>query len=228
MSIPEKYSAKITVKKWLTEDVFFISLELDRPMQFVAGQFVMIDLPQPGQRPRPFSIANAPKADGSKTIEICMKRYENSVTAPYLDSLLDGALVTLRGPFGFFTLRDSPRPAYFVATGVGVAPILGILRDEQNKKTNRDMRLLFGVRDEADRFFENELAACLSDCTTTLSQPSETWTGARGRVTEHVQKLERPEQFDFYLCGAPEMVKDARALLLERGVPQEQVFFEIF
>lgn len=228
MSTPEQYTAKIRTKKWLTKDVFFVTLELDRPMHFKAGQFIMINLPKPGERPRPFSMVNAPKADGSKTIEICMKRYETSVTAPYLDSLPHGASVTLRGPFGFFTLRDSPRPAYFVATGVGIAPILGMLRDEQNKKTNRDMRLLFGVRDEADRFFENELAACLSDCTTTLSQPPETWAGARGRVTEHLQKLECPEQFDFYLCGNPDMVKDTRALLIERGVPQEQLFFEIF
>ena len=228
MSTPEQYTATITAKKWLTEGVFFISLELNRPMHFKAGQFVMLDLPQPGERPRPFSMANAPESGGSKTIEICMKRYETSVTAPYLDSLSLGASVTLRGPFGFFILRDSPRPAYFVATGVGVAPILGMLRDEHIKKTEREMQLLFGVRDEADRFFENELAACLSNCTITLSQPSLTWTGARGRVTEHLNTLENPEQYDFYLCGNPDMVKDTRAILLARGVPPAQVFFEIF
>lgn len=228
MSTGEKYTATIKEKKWLTGDVFFISLELDQPMYFKAGQFVMLDLPQPGERPRPFSMANAPESNGSRTIDLCMKRYETSVTAPYLDGLPLGASITLKGPFGFFTLRDSPRPAYFVATGVGVAPMLGMFRDEQNKKTHRDMRLLFGVRDEADRFFENELAACISDCTVTLSQPSETWIGARGRVTEHLNILKKPEQYDFYLCGNPDMVKDTRALLIERGVPPAQVYFEIF
>lgn len=228
MSSPERYTAKITTKKWLTDDVFFISLELDRPMQFKAGQFVMVDLPKPGERPRPFSMASAPEPDGSRTIDLCMKRYSTSVTAPYLDGLPADAPITLRGPFGFFTLRDSPRPAYFIATGVGVAPILGMIRDEQNKKTNRDMRLLFGVRYDTDCIFTEELTAVLPHCTVTLSQPSDAWTGARGRVTEHLQKLERPEQFDFYLCGNPDMVKDTRDLLLNCGVPPTQVFFEIF
>ena len=228
MSTPEQYTATITHKKWLTSNIFFVTLKLDRPMSFKAGQFVMLVLPQHGERPRPFSIINAPDKNGSRTVELCMKRYETSVTAPWLDGLVADTPVTLRGPFGFFILRDSPRPAYFVATGVGVAPILGMLRDEHNKKTNRDMRLLFGVRDEADRFFENELAACISNCTITLSQPSERWAGARGRVTEHLNILENPEQFDFYLCGHPDMVKETRALLLARGVPPAQVFFEIF
>ena len=117
MSTPEQYTANITHKKWLTSNVFFVTLKLDRPMSFKAGQFVMLALPQAGEHPRPFSIINAPEKNGSRTIELCMKRYETSVTAPYLDSLSLGASVTLRGPFGFFILRDSPRPAYFVATG---------------------------------------------------------------------------------------------------------------
>ncbi|OGL89360.1 hypothetical protein A3H75_02215 [Candidatus Uhrbacteria bacterium RIFCSPLOWO2_02_FULL_51_9] len=228
MSTPEKYTATIKEKRWLTSDVFFVTLELDRPMQFKAGQFVMLDLPQPGERPRPFSMANAPKKNGSGTIEICMKRYETSVTAPYLDSLPSNSSVTLRGPFGFFTLRDSPRPVFFVATGVGIAPILGMMRDEQNKKTNRDMQLLFGVRYDTDCIFMDELAATLPHCTMTLSQPSDAWKGARGRVTEHLNALERPEQFDFYLCGNPDMVKETRDLLLSRNVSAERVYFEIF
>lgn len=228
MSTPEQYSAKITVKKWLTKDVFFVTLELDHPMHFKAGQFVMITLPKPGERPRPFSMASAPESNGSHKIDLCMKRYSTSVTAPYLDGLPLGASITLKGPFGFFTLRDSPRPAYFVATGVGVAPILGMVRDEQNNKTNRDIRLLFGERSDTDRIFTDELTAALPHCTITLSQPSAAWTGASGRVTEHLRKLERPERFDFYLCGNPDMIKDTRALLLKRDVQQEQIFFEIF
>lgn len=228
MSTPEQYTAKIIKKRWLTGDVFFVTLALDRPLQFKAGQFMMLVLPQPGERPRPFSLVNAPEKNGSRTIEICMKRYETSVTAPYLDSLPPSSPVTLRGPFGFFTLRNSPRPVFFVATGVGVAPILGMMRDERNKKTNRDLRLLFGVRYDTDCIFTNELATALPDCTMTLSQPSDAWKGARGRVTEHLKTLDNPSHFDFYICGAPEMVQDARTLLMERGVPQEQIYFEIF
>lgn len=228
MSTPEQYTAKITHKKWLTSNIFFVTLALDRPMSFKAGQFVMLALPQPGERPRPFSIINAPEKNGSRIIELCMKRYETSVTAPWLDGLPADAPIILRGPFGFFTLRDSPRPVFFVATGVGVAPILGMMRDERSKKTNRDMRLIFGVRYDTDCIFTDELTAALPKCTITLSQPKDTWKGARGRVTEHLKTLENPEQFDFYLCGHPEMVKGVQSLLKSRNVPQEQIFFEIF
>jgi len=228
MSTPEKYTATIKKKQWLTGDVFFVTLALDHPMQFAAGQFVMLDLPQHGEHPRPFSLINAPEKTGSRTIEICLKRYETSVTAPYLDSLPDGSPVTLRGPFGFFMLRDSPRPVFFVATGVGIAPMISMLRDEQNKKSTREKQMLFGLRHEDDLMFENELAKLIPEAMLTLSQPSDAWTAARGRVTEHLSELPDPVHYDFYICGAPEMVKDSRALLIERGVPQEQIYFEIF
>lgn len=228
MSTPERFTARIKDKKWLTKDVFFVTLELNRSMHFKAGQFVMIDLPKPGERPRPFSIINAPEANGSRTVELCLKRYKTSVTAPWLDGLPADAPITIRGPFGFFTLRDSPRPVFFVATGVGIAPIIGMMRHERNNKTNRDMRLIFGVRYDTDCIFTDELTRALPHCTMTLTQPSKKWAGAHGRVTEHLKTLENPKQFDFYLCGHPDMVKDAQALLKSRGVPQEQLFFEIF
>lgn len=226
MSIPEKFTATIKEKKWLTADVLSVKLALDRPLTFGAGQFIMLDVP--ANRPRAFSIANAPKQGGSPIIHLCMKRYPESVTAPYVDSLSPTDVVTLKAPFGNFILRESERPIFFVATGVGVAPMFGMLHDEKNKKSTREKHMVFGLRDEDDLIFKKELAEMLPHAVTTLSQPSKNWTGARGRVTDHLSTLPEPSHYDFYICGAPEMVKDARALLLERGVPQEQIFFEIF
>ena len=61
--------------------------------------------------------------------------------------------------------------------------------------------------------------------TTTLSQPAETWTNTRGRVTEHLLTLPNAR---YFICGSPEMVKDVKTKLTELGATASQLHFEIF
>ncbi|HTL12150.1 MAG TPA: phenol 2-monooxygenase, partial [Bdellovibrionota bacterium] len=65
---------------------------------------------------------------------------------------------------------------------------------------------------------------------TCLSRPTPGWEGFTGRVTHYLESL--GDRFDwagtdFYLCGNGDMIKEVKALLMERkGVAKEAVHVE--
>jgi CDP-4-dehydro-6-deoxyglucose reductase len=61
----------------------------------------------------------------------------------------------------------------------------------------------------------------------TLSQPNSSWSGFSGRVTEHVSSFFK-EEGEYYLCGSLEMVKEMRIKLVEKGILNNKIHFEIF
>lgn len=227
MSTPEKYNATLKARQWLTDDVLLVTLELQKPMDFIAGQFVMLDVPT-DKRPRAFSMVNRPSDGEGRKIVLCIKKYDTSVTAPYLESLDIGDSLTLKGPFGSFVVSAGNRPLYFVATGVGIAPIIGQLQQLSLDGDKRNRTVIFGVRHYEDQIFSDSLLTKSDDCTVCISQPDQAWDGPSGRVTDILKEKADLHQSDFYLCGSPEMIRDTKALLKERGVPDDQVHFEIF
>ena len=89
---------------------------------------------------------------------------------------------------------------------------------------NHDITLLFGVRNEVDLFEQGELQRWEErferfNFVPTLSRPEPGWTGATGRVTEHLNAMELPsDDIQVYLCGNGAMIQDAIALLEARGI----------
>jgi NAD(P)H-flavin reductase len=63
----------------------------------------------------------------------------------------------------------------------------------------------------------------------TLSRPTDTWKGLRGHVTEHVLSGESNlPGAEFYLCGNKAMVREMDEKLIERLVPKEQIYKELY
>jgi NAD(P)H-flavin reductase len=131
------------------------------------------------------------------------------------------------GPLGSFVLRRPfHRKLVFVATGTGLVPLRSMVKDlvSSGEIHEHDITLLFGVRHQADLFELTELSRWSErfegfDFVPTLSRPSEDWTGARGRVTDHLANMALPsEDVQIYLCGNGAMIKDAVALLEDRGI----------
>ena len=106
-----------------------------------------------------------------------------------------GAQLRAIGPQGFFT-RAAGEPSLFVGTGTGVTPLRSMIRDALTHGDTSPMTLLFGVRTEADRLYQDELDALAAQHPNlrvlyTLSRPSPTWTGLTGYVQTHVERLYR-------------------------------------
>jgi propane monooxygenase reductase subunit len=234
----------------LTADIFRQSLRLpDAKLGFHPGQYVDIQMPDPDVKHRSFSMSNTLNEDGR--LEFMIKLYPDAYFAGMLDraeaaggagahgkpALGIGDTLTVVGPYGAFTLRESARRLVFIGGGAGMAPIYSLLTSMAEQGSGREAIFYYGARTEADLFHLAEITALaerlphftfvpvLSHC----PDEDRSWTGERGMVTDVVERLEEGlAGVDAYLCGPPPMVDAALALLERHDVPSAQIFFDKF
>lgn len=205
------------------------------PMEFRPGQWVNLFGPSGDpEDKRSYSIASAP--DGTAAFEIVVTRVEGGRFSTLLHALSEGEELACVGPQGLFTREAADaRPAVFVGTGTGVAPLRSMIAAGVAAGTRCERGLLFGVRTEADVFFADDLKAWRDHAgvrtVVTLSRAGERWTGARGYVQAHLEEaIDRAgprAEVQVYVCGLTRMVEEVKALARgPLGLPRRHVHVE--
>lgn len=224
MSI-QTYTTTLIHKKDIADSV--IELRFSKPdgFAFEAGQFVQFEIPVDGKPVlRSYSISSTPADD---YLEFCVKLLPDGIASLHLATMNDGDELSFRGPQGRFVCNEDAVKHVFIATGAGLAPIMGMMRDlVENKKSKDPIELLFGVRAQKDIFWQDRLGQLNITHATTLSQPEDGWDGPSGRVTAHLSDIDTSAHY--YLCGSAAMVMDVRKHLIAAGVGPKQMHFEIF
>lgn len=234
------YEVTILNKTTIAKDM--ITLETNKPegFEFEAGQFIQFFIPNGDKTtPRSYSIASAP---GDETLLFLIKLYEGGLTSEYLrptneadEAILTvgvGDTLTMSEVRGRFIVDPSAEKHLFVGTGSGMAPLLGMIRDElETKESTDELLLYFGVRHMVDIFWTKEFDALTAKYPNftyhlSLSQPEDEWDGLSGRVTEYIE--EKHASYQTYLCGAPEMVMAVRKQLIGHGAEAKQIHFEVY
>lgn len=212
--------------------LFRLSFPIGKPFQFIAGQFVILtvtDLEGKMQR-RSYSIASAPlHAD---FIELCIKILPDGRVSSYLDALTVGTHIEIDGPYGKFIVdRNVHKELIFVGTGVGIAPLRGMLFDLFEKKYTAPVWLFFGFRYEEDFIFRDELSALEEQYhnfhfVPVLSRPGEKPPPDLdvGHVTDVLPLyVKNGENKAVFICGSLPMVRDVVSMFEKIGVSKEQM-----
>lgn len=228
----EKFAAPLLKKTALNHDVIQLDFAWgEKPVDFQAGQFFIMEVVDTlGKVNRSYSVASAPGS--SEGFSLCVKLLPDGRGSNYLRTLEPGASTNFMGSFGHFVLTDSANELALIATGTGLAPFMSMLPVLFAQPEARPITLIFGVRHEEDLFYVDQLREWEKThahfkAVITLSQPSESWSGARGRVTEHLSDFD-PQKVQFYICGNGDMVKAVRDSLLEKAAPKENIHLEQF
>jgi len=224
------FSVTVKAKKYLTENMLEIQCTRPDGFDYAAGQFVQCMIPgRERETVRSYSLSTTPADD---YIEFCVKYIEGGIGSEFFKGLSVGDSFDVRGPLGRFTVNENIQGHVFIATGAGLAPIYGMIRDElEQKERTHPLYLIFGLRHEEHIFWLDRLDALAAqydhfEYQLTLSRPGDTWEGMRGRVTDHL--ADHNVQHNFYVCGAPAMVKDVRHILIQKNVPSKNIRFEVF
>jgi len=210
------------------------SLRLAGPaFDFEAGQFVKLALDIDGERvARPFSFVNPP---GELPLEFYGVIVAGGPLSPRLACLQPGDAIYLSSkPAGFLVLSEvSPaEELWLLATGTGIAPFLSILRTPTPWARYSRVILVHAVRRADELVYRDTLDALgrvYGDRFRRVSFVSrEPASGAlAGRIPAAIAdgRLEAAaacaiaaERSQFMLCGNPDMVKDATAALVARGL----------
>jgi predicted ferric reductase len=218
--------------------VWTVTLEppAGRPLRFAPGQFQFLR-PHGGGVPdeeHPFSIASGPSAAG--LISLTIKESGDFTAA--IGRLEPGDLATVHGPFGRFSHVFHPKAGdlVFVAAGVGITPLMSMLRYMRDQRDARRVLLVYASRTAADIVFRGELDAIRSGGFPTLemihvlSQPPADWDGPTGRLdTESLRRLCGGfSGKTFFLCCPPLMASGLIRGLSGAGVGPERIHADYF
>lgn len=129
-------------------------------LEFVPGQFVLLEDEAGTVQPRSYSIANAPRGDG--LISLLVSRVDGGQGSGWIhDRLRVGDHVVVSGPYGTFTLPQGARASWlFLAAGSGLAPFRAMLGPALDTCSDREILLLLSARSE-DEVVDHEYLAAL-------------------------------------------------------------------
>ncbi len=220
----------ITQVKRVTHDVKSLHINIPNRPSFKPGQFLVLSLEAAGKvRKRAYSIAAPPHWEN---IEILVKLNPNGRVSPKIFSLKEGDSVELMMPYGLFYLQESfPEKMVFLAGGVGISPILSMLRHLEWVGFKGDLTLIYGNRTPADIIYLDELERFKGSLglrlVNVIDHPEGTgWSGETGYITEDIISRYADLSSVFYICGPPAMVSHMIQNLEHLSVPHDRIKYE--
>jgi len=196
-------AARLTAKHLLSERTQTFHFTFDIPelaaFDFTPGQFISLVRPDARGKlqTRAYSLASAPRGN---QFDLCINRVEDGFFSNLLADMPIGETIQFHGPHGLFTLRQPLTDAILIATGTGIAPMLGFIQwlfpDDQTPLFPKDKNLwlVYGTRHETEIYYKHyfeRVAAAHSQFRylPTLSRPHEGWEGLRGYVQSHIPHI---------------------------------------
>lgn len=205
------------------------------PIAYRAGQFAWLKLGSP--RPlyeNPFSFSSAPAAaDG--LVRFLIKEVGDFTGR--IGTVAPGTAAYLDGPHGTFTLEDPDgRGIVMIAGGIGIAPMLSLLRHLVVTRDPRPVVLVYGNRIREQMVDVERLAGTRAlpafTCHPVLSEPPETWSGLRGQLDADTLAQCLPpddgQSWIYYVCGPTPMIDSVERALDARGVAPQRIVSEKF
>lgn len=229
---PESRAGTVARIEQVSNLLWHLTLDLDAPLAFYAGQFVELQLS--GQDVwRSYSVASDPA--NADQLEFVIKHHDGGAFSGHLPTLALGAQISVRGPYGKSYLRDGEEDLLMVATGSGIAPILSMLKVLAREDGNRASFVFYGARGSDDipemvsgirEWMPREELSKISIC---LTQAADDWIGPRGRVTQSIQSdIPDASAMTAYVCGSPEMCETVGTLLEAKGIRDGELHYDKF
>jgi ferredoxin-NADP reductase len=218
---------------------FYLQPEDGLPVSFTPGQHIPLRVLLDGQAPliRTYSLSSAPSDD---FLRISVKA-QGPASRHLHAQLKVGDRLDVRLPMGNFTLvPPSERPIVLIGAGVGITPLIAMLREQLNSAQRRPVYLFHGGRSLAELPFQQELAALergaggLLRIHRALSQPEADAVQGRdytfaGRLgIDQVKAALALDDYDFYLCGPASFTQDLYEGLRGVHVPDARIHAEAF
>jgi len=207
---------------------------------FEPGQHLPIEIESPGlggRVRRTYSLSSGASDDHYR---ISVKRDPRGLVSRHLhDRLERGDILEARTPAGEFFLQPGARPVVLLSAGVGLTPMVSMLRDLAAGGDPRPVWFVHGARDGAHHALGQEVRRLAAGhdparVHVAYSRPAAGDVLARdyhceGRVDAGLVARLLPDlDADFYLCGPTAFMASLREGLEELGAEPERIRFESF
>ena len=207
--------------------------------QFKAGQYITIKKEIGGQElRRAYSISSAPD---NPDITIGVKRVDRGGFSDYANTKLkEGDILEVSAPEGRFVFdSDQKKEVMGIAAGSGITPIMSIARTVLSSHPESSFALLYGNQSKFETMFYEEIQE-LQEKYTDRFKVQQIYSRSKeedalfGRIDTSIMNFALKNRFQdyafdsYYLCGPESMITSVRESLESKGIPQENILFELF
>ncbi len=235
------YPLTVTETKNESQDV--ISLLLTHPQNyalppFVPGQYITVNMPNNEDKTieRHYTLSNTANLPQNQ-YRISIKK-KHSVSQ-WLHSLSHGSQLTIKSPRGQFWLKNNARIPVFIGSGIGITPLLSMLKQIAKYNPSKKVWLFYGVRNLKKLTFKEELLDIAKHAPHVkihlflsrqkIREPEDNIHYHFGRLTiNKIRTLLTLDAYEFYICGPTAMMRNISEGLLRLGVDREYMHMEKF
>ena len=228
-----KLSAKVTKVEFLNADILGIRLKPSRLFEYKAGQF--ISLYKDETTARCYSLASVPEL--SEELFLNVRKVPGGLVSGWVFAKLKaGDEVTISEATGdcFYVPGNPEQNILLIATGCGLAPLYGIIRDALVHGHQGKLSLYHGSYDTGGFYLIEELRKLAQTHTNFSYVPcvseGEASAGyAQGMVLD-VALAEHPDLsgWGVFLCGNPDMVNMAKRQTFFAGASMSEIHVDPF
>jgi predicted ferric reductase len=160
----------------------------------------------------PFSFSSSALAPDGR-VEMTIRQLGDFTSE--IHNVPQGKRVYLDGPYGAFTMGNPADMHVLIAGGIGVTPMMSLIRTLADQGDRRPVVLIYGVRDWESITFREQLEALKARLKLTIvyvpQNPPPGWTGEQGFIGAEVLGRHLPPPYDeheYFICG-PDLMMDA-------------------
>lgn len=170
----------------------------------------------------PFSFSSSAEKKGE--IEFTIKELGDFTRR--IKEMQPGQVVYVDGPYGSFSVdrHGHAKGFVFIAGGIGITPILSMLRTLADRGDKRPLTLLYANKTLDQAAFRGEIDHLRSRLNLTVIEvpetPPEGWKGPSGYINQALLKKYLPQErkrdaYEIFICG-PKPMMDAVEIALEK------------
>jgi len=227
------YQTRVVLKTKLNDEMVRLKLLILNPFSYKAGQFINIH--KPDGIVRSYSLASVPQLNES--IELHIQKIDGGKMSPWLaDTVQPGDTVEISGPHGecFYTPGKENQPLLMIATGSGLAPLWGIVRDAIRQNHTGEIHLFHGSREPERLYYFRELRALARNtahfhyypCISGKNVPDDYQAGRANQVA--MEKFPSLKGMRLFLCGHPGMVESMTQAGKAAGLSDSDILADPF
>ncbi|MFE5301847.1 globin domain-containing protein [Streptomyces sp. NPDC056632] len=213
------------------DDLALLTLRPRQPYTYVSGQYLSVSSPHVPGVWRTYSLANAPRPDGTLDLQVSRVRGGLMSTA-LIERLRVGEPLRLSTPGGALTARTPPgKPRTYIAAGTGWAPVRALLEEATRSEPGLKGRLflvarsdahLYG-RTDAERF--HRLIPGLK-VTSLAGTPRRPGREATTRLLQALRACDDWSAHDVYAAGPPGFLTTITQNLAALGTDPARIFHD--
>jgi uncharacterized protein len=200
---------------------------------YLPGQFITVQL---GDLRRNYTLSDAP---GKNFYRITVKREEQGKMSSLLHKIKIGEkILALKKPTGGFHLSpESNKAVVLLSAGVGITPMISILNHFKKHQDRRPIWFIHSARTENDLIMREDLLNVKQELpnlnlffhfTRAKNFQSSDGPTTQRMSIDFVRQILPDSEFDYFLCGPTSFINSFYHALLEQGIPQSNVHYELF